>query len=352
MKHGFINATALVPTIGHEALVVFAANFMNHFENGYLHLMLCGRSFEPVDLYERQLAFVRLGIPNLKVYTWDDDDAPQQDDGTTGFWNYWNEVSRQVCTYGRNPQDDFDYVFASEPYGELYAKHLGAEFIPFDIERKMFPVKGTPVRRNILANYDQIMPSFRKFLNLTVTTFGSDSTGKTTMARRLAESYGVRHTAEWARPYLDFVGSEVTPEKMQTIALGQSAVQSMNLNMRDPLVFQDTDLYTTMGYYETYGMEFNNNLTKTKFPQIARATASDLYLVMNSHIPFEQDHLRYGGDKRETTDEFWIQLLEKYGLPYVRITETEPDAQLAQAREAVDALIERKWGPIQNFERN
>ena len=43
---------------------------------------------------------------------------------------------------------------------------------------------------------------------------------------------------------------------------------------------------------------------------------SDLYLITQSNIPFEQDPLRYGGDRRESKDEYWIGLCEGYDLNY------------------------------------
>lgn len=311
MKHGFINMTALVPTIGHEALVTFGAHFMKHY-NGLLHVLICGRSFEPIDVNDRYRSFLRLGLPNVKIYSWEDDEAPQQDDGTPGFWNYWNEVSRNVCDRNRLRQDDFDFVFGSEDYCHKYASVLGAEFIPYDMDRVIYPVKGTPVRRDIRGNYDKIMPTFKKHLNLKVTVFGAESTGKTTLTKRLAESYSALFTPEWARPYLEIFGPTVTDHHMQRIVAGQQAIQNMNREMRNPLVFQDTDLYTTLGYFDKYQMEFDDFETQGTLAMIARKSASALYLVTNSNIPFEKDPLRYGGDKRETDDAYWINLLDRY----------------------------------------
>ena len=61
-------------------------------------------------------------------------------------------------------------------------------------------------------------------------------------------------------------------------------------------------------------------------------TPSDLYIVMNSGIPFTPDKLRYGGTVRESTDEFWINILKEFGRPYYRVTETEKFAQIAEVR--------------------
>src|SRR5690606_28700585 len=81
---------------------------------------------------------------------------------------------------------------------------------------------------------------------------------------------------------------------------------------------QDTDLFSTVGYWEMWD--------KDSMPQSlledARDRKSDLYVVLSSDIPFEPDPLRYGGNTRESTDQYWIDLCEREELPYVYITET------------------------------
>jgi hypothetical protein len=38
-------------------------------------------------------------------------------------------------------------------------------------------------------------------------------------------------------------------------------------------------------------------------------------------VPFAPDPLRYGGDRRESPDRFWIDLCERAGLPWVLVDE-------------------------------
>ena len=55
----------------------------------------------------------------------------------------------------------------------------------------------------------------------------------------------------------------------------------------------------------------------------AKSMQSDLYLITQANSPFEVDLVYYGGDHRESPDEFWIGIAEKYGLKYKVLEPTD-----------------------------
>jgi nicotinamide riboside kinase len=68
--------------------------------------------------------------------------------------------------------------------------------------------------------------------------------------------------------------------------------------------------------------------------------------VTKSNIPFEKDPLRYGGDKREGSDEYWIDVCEKYELPYVVLENNDPSERLRQAKRAIHRIADKKFKKI------
>jgi hypothetical protein len=42
--------------------------------------------------------------------------------------------------------------------------------------------------------------------------------------------------------------------------------------------------------------------------------------------------LRYGGDKREASDEYWISICQNFGLNYVVLDESDREERLQKAR--------------------
>ena len=56
-----------------------------------------------------------------------------------------------------------------------------------------------------------------------IVVFGPESTGKTTLARRLAEYLGEPWAEEFVREFWDIRGGKIIAEDLGTIALGQIA---------------------------------------------------------------------------------------------------------------------------------
>lgn len=317
--HGLIFMTALVPTVGHQHLISFAANFVDQ-----VHVIISTRSHEPTTFYQRMSGLD--AESNVAFYEHADDAAPQNPagDDDAAFWNYWLNVVRERVTR------KIDYVFASEAYGEQVAKSIDAEFIPVDIARAVQPVKGTAVRNNLFDLHEDIAYDFKQYLNLNVVLFGPESCGKTTMARRLAKYFRGTFVPEWARPYLETVGPQVTEHKMKMIVNGQYASERAADRIDTLIKFKDTDLLTTKGFY------LYNGITQPDSLQwMIDAYPNDLYIVMNDDIQFTPDQLRYGVDKRETSKQFWIDLLEEYGRDYRLIQSTDPNHQFEEACEII-----------------
>lgn len=342
---GIIFMTALLPTIGHQYLIDFSNNFMKEI-GGKLVVIVSTRSKEPVDGLFRISAFKEHYINEpIQFFEHIDDDAPQnpKDDDDVEFWNYWKSVAEFAA------KKEITHVFASETYGNKVAEILGAIFIPCDIKRLVVRnVKSSDVRQDIEYYFSDIFPEMQKHFKQTVTFFGAESTGKSTATMAFHEMYpsSSYYAPEWARGYLETVGPELNRRKMMDIVNGQYSMQKTIGNMLNkPYVFQDTDLLSTIGYYMILGMKIPKKLIEA-----FKETKSDLYIVMNSGIPFERDILRYGGDERESTDQFWIDLLEKFDCNYYVVKSLKMEDQF----EEISIEIEKLWNKFQkiaDFER-
>jgi HTH-type transcriptional repressor of NAD biosynthesis genes len=331
--------TAIVPTIGHEFLINFCANLA---VDGTAHVILCTREGEPSPTARYNA--IKASIPVRVHLHWVHGDIPQNPSDHTDFWNVWAGVVRSKVEVG--PTDTF---VASELYGLDMAQALGCRFVPCDIARQVVPTKGTLVRNDILSRWNEMMPEFRKQFTTTITTFGPESVGKTTLAKSLAARLNGRYVPEWAREYLETVGPEVTDEKMRVIGRAQCAMEDAAAMTYDgPFVVQDTDLLSTIGYYKIYGGPQKDVDALTN---VFRVRKSDLYVLLPDTIPFTPDVLRYGVDKRESTTEWWENLLKDFGCDYVRIHATSRWEQSDLAEEFALRALEKKTKPYTEFVR-
>lgn len=340
-KKAVVLMTALVPTVGHGALIRFANELVG--PGGFVDVYVSGRSFEPVSLFERELALQefadKIEDSYISVCSHDDDDAPQNP-STPEEWDYWKDM------VSGNGFIEYDYFVASEPYGKKMAELIGAEFVPFDMDRWMLPVKGSDVREDIWLNFDLVLPEFQPYLHKRVTIFGQESTGKTTLANDLRSWGSV--IPEFARPYLEARDDiTITDEVMAMVVRGQYALQQTASRVGEAITIQDTDLLSTIGYYRIYGGNPAGTDIEAKF----RETKADLYIVTPDNIPFVPDPLRYGGDVREGTMQFWIDLLKEYDCNYVVLESSDGTGRYDEAADHIERHLEKWYAPIRDFIR-
>lgn len=344
--------TGLPVTTGHIDLIHFARQLLATVNGDQLIVLMNSRKCEPIAGLDRYRALTHVEF-NRDSYTsvyHSEVDMPQNPSEHPEFWNLWVEHIESVL----GPDDlsirPGDIVVASEEYGIKLAEVLNCVFIPYDIKREMNAISGTQCRMDMLRNFGSLAPQLRDKYLKRITIFGAESCGKTTMAKRLAADIegGGTFVPEWARGYLETVGSEITEDKMLNIVRAQAALQQTVVchKRNKPFIVQDTDLLSTIGYYEIMGYEVPDELV-----DYFNESTSHLYIVMNSQIPFESDPLRYGGDVRESTDQFWIDLLEKNNCRYHVVTNTDHELQYQEIRTVLLELFNSQFPGLSTFVR-
>ena len=129
---------------------------------------------------------------------------------------------------------------------------------------------------------------------------GPESTGKTTLAKELAEKYKGIYVPEHAREYVERKGTtEVTYEELEEIARHQ--IEEIK-NLTGEVVFFDTELIITKVWFDyAFGRwpEWLDEAIKS-YPM-------DLYVILYPDIPWVPDKARSNG-----SDEIRLELFERY----------------------------------------
>jgi NadR type nicotinamide-nucleotide adenylyltransferase len=291
----------LPPHLGHVYLAEFARHYVDR-----LSIVVCSLAREPIPGALRYQWMRELFPFDHVVHL--TDELPQEPAEHPEFWPIWQSALQRVLPGRPN------FVFASEPYGAELAEVLGGRFIPVDLARSSVPVSGTAVRTDPLGHWDYLPRCVRPYFLRRVCVFGPESTGKSTLARQLAEHFHTVFVPEYARGLLQAQQGRVGPEDMPIIARGQAASEeALARNARGVLIC-DTDPLATLIWSE---MLFGSCSEEVR--ALADQRTYDLYLLSDVDVPWVGDSVRYLPDNRQAFFERCRAELEQRGRPHVHV---------------------------------
>lgn len=165
---------------------------------------------------------------------------------------------------------------------------------------------------------------------------GPESTGKTTLAARLAADLGTEWVAEASRGYAErkagaLTAADVVPIAREQIALDEHATAQAQARGAHLLVL-DTDLLSTAIYARYYYGAVPPFVVREE-----RARRADLYLLCDVDVPWMADGVRDRPNDRTELFGRFRDALRRRGANVTLITGGF-DARWAAARRAIEAL--------------
>ncbi len=316
-KHGFLLGKFLPPHRGHQFLCEFAQAQCER-----LTILVATLPNEPIAGKQRYHWMSEM-FPECDV-AWCNEELPQQPEDHPDFWEIWRKV------IGRYSGGNIDAVFASEPYGAKLAELVGAQFVPCDISRNALPCSGTGVRESIYGNWDYLPEVVRRDYVKRVTLFGPESTGKSTLAKALGDTFDTIVVPEYGRTYTEFFGSDVREIDLARIAQGHVASVHAAKRHANRILIEDTDPIMTAVWWDML-------MTSKRPSWFANYTdLSDLYILCDVDIPWVDDGTRYfknDADRRRFFKACEKELVNR-GARYVKVS-GDRELRLTKAAEAV-----------------
>ncbi len=171
-----------------------------------------------------------------------------------------------------------------------------------------------------------------------IVIFGTESTGKTTLAQRLATHFGEPWSAEYVREFWDANAGKITAGDLDAIARGQIANEEAAAAQASRVVFHDTDLLTCVLW--------DDLLFPGACPPWVRALAEErsrregVYLLCDADVPFAPDPQRCFRDDsaRERVRQLFQTELVTRELPMMEIRGDWPERERA-AIAAVERVL-------------
>ena len=148
-----------------------------------------------------------------------------------------------------------------------------------------------------------------------VVLHGPESTGKSTLAARLAAHFSTVWVPEYGRTYCEMHGTDLTPADLVAIMHGHVAQQRAMAAQARGFIIQDTDPLMTAAW--------SMMLFGRRDPALdVFADVGDLYLLMDIDLPWVGDEVRMFPDPTDQRRFFVLcqDELERRGVPWVLIS--------------------------------
>ncbi|MBC7997370.1 MAG: AAA family ATPase [Leptolyngbya sp.] len=180
------------------------------------------------------------------------------------------------------------FIFCLEERGRRLAELLNAKSIPVDPSLVGMNVSEADLRKDPQAHWEALPRIVRPYFVRRVCVFGPESTGKSTLAKQLAERFGTVYVPEYAKTYIEANGKDIDDADMLAIARGQCALEDAVARDANRVLFCDSDLVTSIMW--------SGRLVGT-VPDWLRSEADkrhyDLYLLTHYDVPWVDDVHRY-----------------------------------------------------------
>ncbi|PWS27661.1 ATPase [Pedobacter yonginense] len=302
MRRGLVIGKFMPIHNGHISLINFAAAQCDE--------LIVSMSYTPQDPVNPEMRFewineIFKNHPKIKpaiiVDDFDDDRLVLQE--RTRIWaNKMSEVYPEIHV-----------LFSSEDYGESFAISLQAEHVLFDQARTLTPISATLVRTSPFKYWDFIPKEVRQHYVKKICLYGPESTGKSTLAEKMALHYHTEFVPEVARELIS--SNDITVEDIIKIGYAQTERVKEKTKIANKILFCDTDLITT----KIYSAHYLNQVPRI-LDELESEITYDLYLLLDIDVEWVADHLRDFGDKRlEMFNRFKTEL-DTRGINYIIIS--------------------------------
>ena len=223
------------------------------------------------------------------------------------------------------------HFYSSEPYGEHMSRALGAVDRRVDGARLRVPVSARDIRREPYAHRHFVDPLVYRDLIANVAILGAPSTGKTTLAARLAADYGTLWMPEYGREYWERhqVARRLSPGQLVEIAEGHLEREEAMVAEADTYLFTDTNALTTATFARYY-----HGTAPARLEELAGEAPSryDLTFVCGTDIPYDDTWDRSGDVNRQAFQRQVIGDLCARKVPFV-LLEGSVDQRAARVRD-------------------
>jgi HTH-type transcriptional repressor of NAD biosynthesis genes len=325
MKKGFVFGKFMPFHKGHEAMISFAASCCDQ-----LTVLVCVSNKEkmPAKLRKQWIVDSFAANPNIDVQLlqYDEEKLSSSSESSRSISAVWANEFKALLP-------DVQLLVSSEPYGEFVSEYMGIEHLFFDLNRTKYPVSGTKIRKNPLANWDYLPDAVKPYYQQKVVILGTESTGKTTLAEFLSTYFSAALVKEMGRELIPN-SEKFELEDLKKVAMAHQQESERAIKSLNRLIIFDTDLHITQSYaFHKFGQYLD--LPESCY----EAQKANLYLYLSSESPYVQDGSRMSLVERNQLEKCHRETLEKFSINYQTVS-TDLETRKAESIAFINQLFD------------
>ncbi|NNE41690.1 MAG: AAA family ATPase [Marinicaulis sp.] len=334
ISHGLFLGKFMPPHRGHRFVCETALNMVDE-----LTVLVCSTDAEPIDGALRA-AWMAKAIPGANIVHMHRD-IPQGPADHPDFWEIWEAAIREHA-----PQP-ISHVFGSEPYIFRLANDLNATPVMIDPDREIYPVAASDIRDDPAEHWRDLLAPARPYFQKRLCILGPESSGKTVLARKLADTIGGRALPEYGRAYdVHYMqsgsekGADWAEDGLVALARTHAAMRRAMAADAGPVLVEDTDIIQTAIWAE----HLLGQKSEILEAMIAKENLADHYIVLSPNVEWIDDGVRYAGGA-QTRAWFYdaaVARLTALDVPFDIIQEGDWSAREEKAMEILGHLMRRR----------
>lgn len=311
---------------GHEAMINFALTKCD-----LLTVLVCCSDKEKI-LSETRKNWIEESFKSVKnievnIFNYREAELPNTSESSQEVSNLWSEIFKELYP-------DYDLVITSEEYGDYVASFMKIKHITFDIPKQLYPVSATAIRNDLFANWKFLPQSVKPYFAIKIVILGTESTGKTTLSKKLVKHYNCSVVKEAGR---DLIANSNSFEfkDLHLVASEHAKRIDQKIYGESPLIIIDTDIHTTMSYAKFI---FNKELRVDD--KIYNSNKAELYLYLNNDVEYLQDGTRLSESDRNLLDLSNRNILKEKSINFVEI-KGDWKQRFKRALKEIDLIIKK-----------
>lgn len=211
------------------------------------------------------------------------------------------------------------HFYSSEFYGDHVSLALGAVDRRVDESRTTVPISGTVIREDYFAKRQYLDPIVYADLVTKVCFLGAPSTGKTTLAKTMADQHNTLWMPEYGAEYWleHHVDRRITLDQFEEIAPEHNSREDVLIQQSRKYLFCDTNPITTY----VFAKDYHGGAVGPVLTQMARDAEKryDLFFLCETDIPYDNTWDRSGDQKRNWFQDQIVDDLAERHVPYFRV---------------------------------